>query len=96
MSDDLSDLQLRVLRFMERRKDQYDQSVCYLDDILNDLSSDGELGEDARFHRQMGKLEEQGHVEMVCAGYRHREEVKYKCYRITAKGLRSLQSKGNH
>ena len=94
MSDELSDLQLRVLRFIRKRRDEYGESLCYLDDILREASSEELLRDHSRFHREMGTLEEQGHIEMVSAGYRHRGEIKYKCYRITAKGLKILEKSG--
>lgn len=91
MSEELSDLQLRVLRFIRKRRDEYGESVCYLDDILEEVASEELLREEDHFHREMGALEERGHVEMVSAGYRHRGEIRYKCYKITARGLRMLK-----
>lgn len=58
MSDELSDLQLRMLGFMRKRRDEYGQSVCYLDDILGEVASEELLRDDDHFHREMGTLED--------------------------------------
>ncbi len=58
MSDELSDLQFRVLRFMRKRRDEYGESLCYLDDILQEVASEGLLRDDGHFHREMGTLQD--------------------------------------
>jgi hypothetical protein len=90
MSEELTEMQRRILAFLKVHRERTGENACYLDDFFEGLPSEELLEGKGRFRKEVGGLEKRGYIKTVAFDYQ-REGMKFGCYEITRKGLRAVK-----
>ena len=91
MSEELTEFQKRLLRFLREETARLDGSACYLDSFFKRLSPNQTMRGKGFFLKELSNLENKGFIETTRSGYTKRKGMKFNCYKITEKGLRAIE-----
>ena len=91
MSGELTEFQIRLLRFLKEETARLDGSACYLDAFFEKMSSSQTRRGKGFFLKELGNLENKGLIETTRFGYTKRKGMKFSCYNITGKGLKAIE-----
>ena len=91
MSEELSKFQKRLLRFLREETAKSGGSECYLDSFFERLSPNQSIRGKGFFLKELSDMERKGFIETTRSGYTKRKGMKFNCYKITEKGLGTIE-----
>jgi len=96
MADELKDVELRVLAYIEDYKKEHGAKVCYLDDMFEGFGQDERLEREEEFDKAVDRLREEGYIKRASAdfakGILMQDGARFGCYDITRKGVKALKA----
>ena len=95
MAEALTELELRILAFIQDYKKEHGAKICYLDDMFEGFGQEERLEREEEFDDAIDRLRENGYIKRASAdfsqGILRRDGARFGCYGVTHKGSKALK-----